>query len=34
MAEADRYNAWLLVRARPFLGSKMLEIGAGIGTFT
>jgi SAM-dependent methyltransferase len=34
MAEADRHNAWLLDRARPFLGAKVLEVGAGIGTFT
>ncbi|HSP71004.1 MAG TPA: class I SAM-dependent methyltransferase, partial [Gaiellaceae bacterium] len=34
MAEADRYNAWLLDRARPYLGSRVLELGAGIGTFT
>jgi SAM-dependent methyltransferase len=34
MAEADRYNAWLLERARPYLGTRVLEIGAGIGTFT
>ena len=34
MAEADRYNAWLLDRARPYLGAKVLEVGAGIGTFT
>ena len=34
MAEADRYNAWLLGRARPFLGQRVLEVGAGIGTFS
>lgn len=34
MAEADRYNAWLLDRARPYLGARVLEVGAGIGTFT
>jgi SAM-dependent methyltransferase len=34
MADADRYNAWLLERARPYLGGRVLEIGAGIGTFT
>jgi SAM-dependent methyltransferase len=34
MADADRYNAWLLERAQPFLGTRVLEIGAGIGTFT
>jgi len=34
MAEADGYNAWLLERARPYLGSRVLDVGAGIGTFT
>jgi SAM-dependent methyltransferase len=34
MADADRYNDWLLDRARPYLGTHVLEIGAGIGTFT
>ena len=34
MAEADRYNAWLLGRAAPFLGRRVLEVGAGIGTFS
>src|SRR6266540_6694945 len=34
MAEADRYNEWLLDRARPFLSTNVLEVGAGIGTFT
>src|SRR5205807_5202478 len=34
MAEADRYNEWLLDRARPYLGERVLEVGAGIGTFT
>jgi 2-polyprenyl-3-methyl-5-hydroxy-6-metoxy-1,4-benzoquinol methylase len=34
MAEADRYNAWLLDRAQPYLGRRVLEAGAGIGTFT
>jgi SAM-dependent methyltransferase len=34
MAAADRYNDWLLDRARPYLGARVLEIGAGIGTFT
>jgi SAM-dependent methyltransferase len=34
MAQADRYNDWLLDRARPYLGARVLEIGAGIGTFT
>jgi SAM-dependent methyltransferase len=34
MAHADRYNAWLLARAQPYLGTRVLEVGAGIGTFT
>jgi SAM-dependent methyltransferase len=34
MAHAGRYNAWLLGRARPYLGARVLEVGAGIGTFT
>jgi SAM-dependent methyltransferase len=34
MAAAENYNAWLLERARPFLGRRVLDVGAGIGTFT
>ena len=34
MSLAPRYNAWLLERARPFLGRRVLDVGAGIGTFT
>lgn len=34
MATADRYNAWLLERALPYLGRRVLDAGAGIGTFT
>jgi len=34
MSMAPRYNAWLLERARPFLGARALDVGAGIGTFT
>jgi SAM-dependent methyltransferase len=34
MARAHRYNAWLLERARPFMGEHVLDVGAGIGTFT
>jgi|SRR5579862_939455 len=34
MAEADRYNAWLLDRSARFLGRRVLDFGAGIGTFT
>jgi SAM-dependent methyltransferase len=34
MAEAENYNDWLLDRARPYLGSRVLDFGAGIGTLT
>ncbi len=32
--EARNYNAWLYGRARPYLGARVLDLGAGIGTFT
>lgn len=34
MAEAANYNEWLLARAEPFVGRRVLDFGAGIGTFT
>jgi len=34
MAAARNYAGWLLDRARPFLGRRVLDLGAGIGTFT
>ena len=34
MATADRYNHWLLNRAKPFLGRRVLDVGAGVGVFT
>jgi SAM-dependent methyltransferase len=34
MAAAHNYNLWLFNRARPHLGRSVLDIGAGIGTFT
>jgi SAM-dependent methyltransferase len=34
MAEADNYNDWLFERARPYLGRRVLDFGAGVGTFT
>ncbi|SPQ00555.1 conserved hypothetical protein [Candidatus Sulfobium mesophilum] len=34
LAEADNYNAWLFDAIRPYVGKRVLEIGAGIGTFT
>ena len=34
MQGAGAYNAWLFERCRPHLGSRVLDVGAGIGTFT
>ena len=34
MSGAGNYNAWLLERAEPYLGSRVLDAGAGTGTFT
>jgi SAM-dependent methyltransferase len=34
MSFARNYNAWLLERARPYIGPRVLDVGAGIGTFT
>ncbi len=34
MAEARNYNDWLFRRARPLLGARVLDFGAGVGTFT
>jgi SAM-dependent methyltransferase len=34
MDGAPRYNAWLGRKLRPFLGRRVLEVGAGIGTIT
>jgi SAM-dependent methyltransferase len=34
MADADNYNEWLLDRGRPFIGPRVLDFGAGVGTFT
>lgn len=34
MEGAGRYNAWLLERMLPHLGPNVLDVGAGIGTFT
>jgi SAM-dependent methyltransferase len=31
---ARNYNAWLYGRARTYLGRRVLDLGAGIGTFT
>lgn len=34
LATAKNYNDWLFSRARPYLGSRLLDAGAGLGTFT
>jgi len=34
VANATNYNAWVLGRARPYLTGRILDFGAGIGTFT
>jgi SAM-dependent methyltransferase len=34
MAKAENYHRWILSHFTPFLGKRVLEIGAGIGTFS
>jgi SAM-dependent methyltransferase len=34
IADARAYNEWLFDRARPQLGRRILDAGAGLGTFT
>jgi SAM-dependent methyltransferase len=34
MAQASNYNSWIWRAILPFIGENVLEIGAGIGTFT
>jgi len=34
MRKAPKYNKWLFSFFRPFLGKSILEIGAGVGTFS
>jgi SAM-dependent methyltransferase len=34
MARAERYNRWMVGQITPFLGQRVLEIGAGIGSLT
>jgi SAM-dependent methyltransferase len=34
IGDAKNYNDWLFGRARPFLGRRVVDAGAGIGTFT
>jgi SAM-dependent methyltransferase len=31
---ADRYNSWLFERCAPKLGRRVVDVGAGLGTFT
>ena len=34
LERARRFNAWMAERLRPYIGRRVLEIGAGIGTLT
>jgi SAM-dependent methyltransferase len=34
VAKAQKYNRWLLRQVEPFLGSRVLEAGSGIGTLS
>jgi SAM-dependent methyltransferase len=34
IASARSYNEWLFGRARPKLGRRVIDVGAGVGTFT
>jgi SAM-dependent methyltransferase len=34
IAEAHRYQQWLIDRVRPYLGSRILELGSGIGNLS
>jgi glycosyltransferase involved in cell wall biosynthesis len=34
LEHARRFNQWMAERLRPFIGDRVLEIGAGIGTLT
>ncbi len=34
MVEAQNYRRWIYRRIAPFLGRRILEVGAGIGNFT
>jgi hypothetical protein len=33
MAEAESYHRWIFSRVAPHLGSRIIEVGAGVGTF-
>jgi FkbM family methyltransferase len=34
LSRARNYNRWIYSRARPYLGPRLLDAGAGIGTFS
>jgi SAM-dependent methyltransferase len=34
IASARSYNEWVFGRARPMLGRRVVDVGAGVGTFT
>ena len=34
MAAAERYNDWIVRRARPWVRGRVLDVGAGVGTHT
>jgi SAM-dependent methyltransferase len=34
LARLENYHGWILDEIRPYLGNRLAEIGAGIGTFT
>jgi SAM-dependent methyltransferase len=34
MARADNYQNWMYRRVAPYIGERILEVGAGIGNFT
>ena len=34
MADANNYSGWIYRRISPFIGQRILEVGAGIGNFT
>jgi SAM-dependent methyltransferase len=34
LAEARNYYAWVLRQFEPYIGAQMIEVGAGIGTFS
>lgn len=34
IAGARAYNEWLFDRIRPFLGARVVDAGAGVGTFS